>query len=102
MKRANNNNLGNERSWTKMAYPKSTLHALFAKQAEINPDSIAIEFENEQLTYAELAKKTNQMANYFLAQGVSPGQIVAVSMERTPKLIASLFAILPMSFSMFD
>jgi amino acid adenylation domain-containing protein len=95
MKRtSNNNNLGNEISWTKMAYPKNTLHELFAKQAVLFPDSIALESEDEQLTYAELAKTINQLANYFLDQGLSPGQIVAVSMERTPKLVASLFAIL--------
>jgi amino acid adenylation domain-containing protein len=94
MKRDNNNNLGNEISWTKMAYPQSTLHAIFAEQAQQNPNSIALEFEDEQLTYAELSKMTNQLANYFLAEGLSPGQIVAVSMERTPQLIASLLAIL--------
>jgi amino acid adenylation domain-containing protein len=93
MKRPNENNLDSN-SWTKMAYPNSALHELFAEQAAMFPDSIAIEFENEQLTYGELAKMINQMANYFAAQGLSQGQFVAVSMERTPKLIASLFAVL--------
>ncbi|SMP28098.1 polyketide synthase [Flavobacterium hercynium] len=77
-----------------MTYPKSTLQELFASQAEIYPNSIAVEFKEEQLTYAALAKMTHQMAHYFLAQGVSPGQIVAVSMDRSPALIAALLAIL--------
>ncbi|SHH04603.1 type I polyketide synthase [Flavobacterium defluvii] len=94
MKRANNNNLGNEISLTKMVYPKNALHELFAEQAEKSPNAIALEFENEQLTYSELAKMTNQLANSFSAQGISSGQIIAVSMERTPKLTASLLAIL--------
>lgn len=94
MKRANNNNLDNEGSWTKMAYPQNTLYEIFTEQAAISPNSIALEFEDEQVSYKELVKKTNQLANYFLAQGLSPGQIAAVSMERTPNLIASLLAIL--------
>ncbi|MBF4464319.1 polyketide synthase [Flavobacterium sp. LC2016-12] len=94
MKRLNKNNLDNKISWTKMTYPTSALHNLFAEQAAIFPNLIALEFEDEKLTYGELLKKTNQMANYFLSQGLSPGQIVAVSMERSPKLIIALFAIL--------
>ncbi|MGQ7947206.1 amino acid adenylation domain-containing protein [Flavobacterium sp. WC2509] len=94
MKRSNNNSLDNDIGWAKIAYPESTLHELFAEQAEMFSNSIALEFDQKQITYSELAKMINQMANYFLAQGLCPGQIVAVSMERTPKLIASLFAIL--------
>ena len=78
----------------KMVYPKSTLHELFAEQAEMFPNSIALEFENKQITYSELAKMINQMANYLWSQGLRPGQIVAVSLDRTPELIASLFAVL--------
>ena len=94
MKRSNNNNLDKEMNWTKMEYPESPLHELFTKQAEATPTSVALEIENRKITYRELANMINQMAHYFLAEGLSPGQIVAVSMERSPNLIASLFAIL--------
>lgn len=78
----------------KMAYPKSTLHELFANQAEKYPNAIALEFGDKKVTYGELSKMTNQMANYLWSQGLRPGQIVAVSLDRTPELIASLFAVL--------
>lgn len=94
MKKPNNKNLDNEISWAKMEYPKSKLHELFAEQAEISPNSTALQSEDKQVTYTELAKKINQLANYFLAQGLCPGQIVAVSLDRSPELIASLLAIL--------
>ncbi|CAC9975306.1 polyketide synthase [Flavobacterium panici] len=94
MKRANNNNLANDRSWTKMAYPKNTLPEIFAEQAALSSNSIALESGDEQVSYEALIKMTNQLANYFLTQGLSSGQIVAVSMERTPNLVASLLAIL--------
>ena len=79
---------------SEMDYPKSTLHQLFAEQAEKFPNSIAIEFDYNQVTYGELAKMINQTANYLWSQGVRPGQIVAVSLDRSPELITSLFAVL--------
>ncbi|WP_304197890.1 amino acid adenylation domain-containing protein [Flavobacterium alvei] len=84
----------NEICGAKMVYPKSTLHELFALQAEMLPNAIAIEFNDKQLTYSGLEKKINQMANYLWSQGLRPGQIVAVSLDRSPELIASLFAVL--------
>ncbi|KAF2328719.1 polyketide synthase [Flavobacterium ginsenosidimutans] len=94
MKRPNNNSLNKETNWKKMVYPNNALHELFLAQAEASPNSMALEFEDQQISYQELAKKINQTANYFLAQGLSPGQFVAVSMERNPNLIVSLLAIL--------
>ncbi|MDQ1166753.1 polyketide synthase [Flavobacterium sp. SORGH_AS_0622] len=94
MKRPNNNSLKKGIKGTKMEYPNRPLHELFAQQAEISPNSIALEFENEKITYSALAKTVNQIAHYFAAKGLSSGQIVAVSMDRSPNLIASLLAIL--------
>jgi amino acid adenylation domain-containing protein len=84
----------NEIRGPKMDYPKSTLNKLFAEQAEMFPNSIAIEFENKQVTYGELSIKINKMANYLCSQGLRPGQIVAVSLDRTPELIVTIYAIL--------
>ncbi|AXB58529.1 polyketide synthase [Flavobacterium fluviale] len=94
MKRPNKNHLENEIKWTKMDYPSSPLHELFTEQAKVSPNSIALEFENQKISYNELDKMVNQIANYFSFQGLSSGQIVAVSMERGSNLIASLLAIL--------
>lgn len=83
-----------EISGPKMGYPRSTLHELFAKQAKIFPNALALEFEDKQFTYSDLSKMINQMAHYLWSQGLRPGQIVAISLDRTPELIASLFAVL--------
>jgi amino acid adenylation domain-containing protein len=89
-----NENLQNEIKGSKLTYTKSTLHELFAERAVLSPDAIALEFEDIQVTYGQLAKQINQMAHYLWSQGLRPGQIVAVSLDRTPELIASLFAVL--------
>jgi len=94
MKSPNNGSIEYEISGRKMTYPNSTIHNLFTKQAEILPNSIALEFEDKQVTYAKLDKVANQMAHFFWIEGLRPGQIVAVSLDRTPELSASLLAIL--------
>ena len=78
----------NEINGVKLVYPKSTLHELFAEQVKTFPDSIALEYEYEKITYKDLATKINQIANFLWLQGLRPGQIVAVSLDRTPELIA--------------
>ncbi|MCG9793501.1 non-ribosomal peptide synthetase family protein [Flavobacterium algicola] len=81
-------------SGRKLDYPKTNLHKLFADQAVKLPHAIAIEFDGEKITYSELSEKINKTANYLWDQGLRPGQIVTVSLERSPELIISLFAIL--------
>lgn len=90
----NNKNIKNNIYGSKIVYPKSTLHELFTKRAQTNPYATAIEYENKQVSYSELAEKINQTANYLWNQGLRPGQIVAVSLDRSPELITSLFAVL--------
>ena len=94
MKSPFNNSTEYEMSGRNMAYPHSTIHSLFTEQAEIYPNSIALEFKDRQVTYAKLDSMANQMANFFWMKGLRPGQIVAVSLDRTPELSASLLAIL--------
>lgn len=81
-------------SGIKLDYPKTTLHELFIEQSKMRPDSVAIEFEDEHLTYHELSKRINQTANYLWSKGLRPGQIVSVSLQRSPELIIVLFAVL--------
>jgi amino acid adenylation domain-containing protein len=77
-----------------LQYPQSTLHELFAERAKTQPDCIALEFEDKRITYHELSEMTNQMANYLWSEGLRPGQIVGISLDRTPELMACFFAVL--------
>ncbi|WP_396632336.1 amino acid adenylation domain-containing protein [Maribacter sp. R86514] len=75
-------------------YTKTTLHELLYEQATSTPTAIALEFKNEKLTYAALQRKINSTAVYLWDKGIRPGDTVAISLERSPDLIATLFAIL--------
>jgi amino acid adenylation domain-containing protein len=76
-------------------YPRDAcLHNLFESQVERTPDAVALEFEGLQLTYAELNKKSNQLAHHLQHFGVGPEVAVGVYMERSIEMVIALYGIL--------
>jgi NRPS condensation-like uncharacterized protein len=79
----------------KKPYPSSkTLVELFLKQVSNSPNSIAIEFEDQSLTYQELNERSNQLAHYLRKKGVKKNQIVPICLKRGPQLLVSILAVL--------
>ncbi len=70
------------------------VHRLIEKQAQQTPNETAVVFENQQLTYAELDHRSNQLANYLRKLGVKPGARVAVFVERGLEMIIGLIGTL--------
>ncbi|MDF0552704.1 amino acid adenylation domain-containing protein [Kamptonema sp. UHCC 0994] len=70
------------------------IHQLFEQQVEQTPDRIAIVFENQQLTYQELNKKANCLADRLQKLGVGPDVVVALYTDRSLDAIVGLLAIL--------
>ena len=70
------------------------LHELFERQAELNPNAIAVVYENVRLTYAELNRRANQLAHYLRANGVEPDVPVGISIERGVEMMIGLLGIL--------
>ncbi|MFC4154980.1 amino acid adenylation domain-containing protein, partial [Massilia aurea] len=70
------------------------LHQLFEQQAMRQPDSVAVVFEDQHLSYSKLNGRANRLAHRLIAQGVIPGARVAICMERGPDMIVGLLAIL--------
>lgn len=70
------------------------IHNLFEAQVEKTPNKIAVVFENEQLTYAELNSKANQLADYLQQLGVKPEVLVGLCTERSLLMIIGLLGIL--------
>jgi hypothetical protein len=51
---------------TATEYPRDAcIHELFEEQALRRPDAVALVFEGQQLTYAELNARSNQLAHYL-------------------------------------
>jgi len=70
------------------------LPELFAQQVERAPDSLALIFEERQLTYAELDARTNQFARYLQEREVGPDVAVAILLESSIEMVVAMLAIL--------
>ena len=72
---------------------EATLPGLFAGRVARSPESIAVDFGSERLTYAELDRRSNRLARHLIGLGVEPGALVGVCLERSVDLIVSLLAV---------
>src|SRR6202040_1215202 len=76
-------------------YPNNRcIHELFEEHVTRSPDSIALVFKEQHLTYSELNQRANQLANYLRKIGVGRETLVSICMERSPALIVGLLGIL--------
>lgn len=67
---------------------------LFNKQVVLSPDSIAVVYKEESLTYRELDEKTNQVANFLISRGVKKEEFVGICLERSIEMILSILGII--------
>jgi len=80
---------------TRVDYPKHLcIHQLFEAQVENTPDSIAVVFKEEQLTYQELNYQANKIAHYLQSLGVKPEVLVGICVERSLEMIVGMLGIL--------
>ena len=76
-------------------YPQHMcIHQLFEEQVERTPDATAVIFEDKQLTYQELNRRSNQLAHHLQKLGVGSEVLVGICMERSVEMIVGLLGIL--------
>ncbi|SHM78912.1 amino acid adenylation domain-containing protein, partial [Duganella sacchari] len=74
--------------------PPGTIQAMFKVAAGRTPDAIAVEYEDQILSYAELDARTNRLARELLTMGVRTDARVGVCLERSPAVVIALLAVL--------
>lgn len=81
---------------TRRAFPAAARgwHELFEAQATVTPESPALAFEGERLTYRELNARANRLARHLREMGVGPEVRVALWAERSLELVVGLLAVL--------
>lgn len=65
------------------------LHRLIGERAALASEAIAIDAGGEQLSYGELARRAEQLAQTLRLAGAGPEQWVAILAERTPAVVAA-------------
>ena len=76
-----------------ISYPQTLIHQLIEAHAVQQPEAIAVTFNNQQLTYAELNQRANQVAHYLAQTGVSADVRVAVCVEPSLEIVVTLLGI---------
>ncbi|WMV70849.1 amino acid adenylation domain-containing protein [Xenorhabdus griffiniae] len=80
---------------TQTDFPQDALiHQLFETHAEQHPDTLAIVYEGQTLSYGELNRRANRLAHYLITLGVRPDDRVAICAERSLDTIVGLLGIL--------
>ena len=80
---------------TAVNYPNNkSIIELFEEQVEKTPDNTAVVFENQNLTYSDLNKKANSLANYLKFIGITKSDVICISLNRSFELIVAIYAVL--------
>ncbi len=69
-------------------------HQLFETQVKKTPDAIAVTLAGQQLSYALLNERANQLAHYLQKQGVMPETVVGIYVKRSLEMVIGLLGIL--------
>tara|TARA_R110001606_G_scaffold395664_2_gene568556 strand:- start:186237 stop:190139 length:3903 start_codon:yes stop_codon:yes gene_type:complete len=67
---------------------------LFKQQVNTTPDKIAVQFNKQDISYATLAAQVDDLAQQLCQLGVKPGILVGVCVERSPKMVTCLLAVM--------
>ncbi|MEW4149998.1 amino acid adenylation domain-containing protein [Bacillus thuringiensis] len=79
---------------TQAVVPDITLSEMFTEQVKQHGDSIALSMGDVEITYQELDRRTNQIAQLLQSRGVQSQQKVVILLERSIDTVLSLLGIL--------
>ena len=80
---------------TQQEYPfESSVSELFERQVTLRPEAVAVVSGQEELSYAELNERANQLAHYLKAAGVQEEECIGVCLGRGVEMIIALLGVL--------
>jgi amino acid adenylation domain-containing protein len=69
-------------------------HQLFEREAERRPDAVAIDSPAGSISFAQLNRRSNQLARLLREEGAGPEDLVGVCLRRSPDAVAAVLAVL--------
>ncbi|WP_212004577.1 non-ribosomal peptide synthetase/type I polyketide synthase [Chitinophaga sp. HK235] len=79
---------------TAVAFPQDqTLPALFSLQAARTPDAVAVRLDGAQLSYGELDRQSDQLAQYLASKGVSAETLVPLCITPSFEMLIAILAV---------
>ncbi len=80
---------------TEQSFPRELcIHHLFEQQVQRTPDAIAVTDGKTSLSYAELNRRSNQLARFLRKQGVQPETLVGICLGRSVHMLVAVLAVL--------
>ena len=84
------------------ALPASTVAAprfedlvqLLSRSAVTRPNALALLQGDARITYLDLDRQANRLANELVARGIRRGDLVGLCLDRTPRMLAAVLAVL--------
>src|SRR5437660_6606809 len=76
------------------SYPEMPIHRIFEAHVARRPDAVALVADDRRLTYAELDRYANHLAQRLRTLGARPGVRVGVLMERSLEMVVALLGVL--------
>ncbi|WP_194972390.1 non-ribosomal peptide synthetase [Aquiflexum lacus] len=72
----------------------TTILDLFKIQVKKKPDATAVFFEDKKLSYSDLDKKSDQLANFLIAKGIKNEALIPICLDRSFEMIIGILGIL--------
>jgi len=81
---------------TKRDYPQDkTIYQLFEEQVVRTPDNIAVVYEDRELSYQELNRRSNQLAHYLRSKyDLNGDDLIALCLDRSEYMLISILGVL--------
>jgi amino acid adenylation domain-containing protein len=73
---------------------RACVHEMVALRAAENPNALAVAGGQEELSYGELDRRANRLANHLRSIGVERNVVVGLYLDRTPAMVVAALAIL--------
>lgn len=70
------------------------VHHVIEEQAAQNPNSTAVIFREQRLSYAELNQRANRLAYYLLNRGITPDSLVGIYLDRSLETAIAILAVI--------